>query len=134
MANQLTLQKHLKVLNILYTGESKCEICDSNMPDHEWAVLDSNGFVHACSISKKVPIFVTVVFLSDSEATEPLRILNEKGENEAINYLLYWYESQAERRVQPSYGESDTVYIQGCYILSYNLNLNYICLEYVMDI
>ena len=33
---------------------SVCEICDSNMHDHEWVLMDPNGFcVGVCSISAK---------------------------------------------------------------------------------
>lgn len=76
----------------------------------------------------------SIVFLSDSEATEPLQILDEHGEDKAMEYLAQWdYGSEMEH--SPSdrepWGSSDhTVKTElgngDIYIMSYNLRRGYI--------
>jgi hypothetical protein len=75
--------------------------------------------------------YYNIVFLHDYEMEEPFEILNEKGEDAAIEYLSQWdFGSESEHCMNESidkpWGTSDTVYKKGFYFLSYNEPLGYI--------
>lgn len=71
-----------------------------------------------------------VVFMQGDAAERALAILEEKGEQAALDYLCNWhYPGEHEERHEPSHGTADTVYKSGGYILSYNRALSYIGLN-----
>ena len=77
--------------------------------------------------------YYSIVFLHDYEMEEPFEILNEKGEDAAIEYLSQWdFGSESEHCMSESidkpWGSSDTVYKKGFYVLSYNKPSGYISL------
>lgn len=71
-----------------------------------------------------------IVFLRDSEAEEPLQILDEHGEEKAIEFLSEWdYGDGGDIHEGPSYGTGDHTYFSGKWLLSYDLHRGYIGLE-----
>ena len=76
--------------------------------------------------------YFTIVFLQDDfDTKEPFEILNEQGEQAAIDYLSQWdFGSESENCLSGSidkpWGASDCIYRKGFYILSYNERLGYI--------
>lgn len=70
--------------------------------------------------------FRDVVFIQGEGATEPLRILDEQGEQSATDYLSQWDCGEGEERDREPWGSSDYTFESGCYVLSYNLRLGYI--------
>jgi hypothetical protein len=72
--------------------------------------------------------YYNIVFLqNDYETEEPFEILNEKGEDAAIEYLSRWdYCGMQIGSFDKPWGNSDTVYEKGSYVLSYNEPLGYI--------
>lgn len=75
-----------------------------------------------------------IVFMQGDEADEPLRILDEQGEESAIEYLSQWDYGEGEVFDDPSSGTDDDVYETGDgYRLSYNTRLGYIGLESIIE-
>ena len=76
-----------------------------------------------------------IVFLQGSEADEALQILDEQGEQAALDYLSNWWnKGEHEQGNEHSYGASDKIFesesLEGPkLILSYNEGLGYIGLE-----
>jgi hypothetical protein len=76
-------------------------------------------------------IYEDIVFAQGEDAIEPLEILAEKGRDAAIDFLAQWHDlGKHMTREEPAAGTSDTVYEKDSYILTYNLRLGYIGLEY----
>jgi len=77
-------------------------------------------------------VYQRIVFFQNSEdSDEPLRILDERGEDAAIEYLAQWDCGDAgEEFDEPASGDSDDVYeSDDGYRLSWNTRLGYIGLE-----
>lgn len=75
--------------------------------------------------------FENVVFLQGEEADEPLKILDEKGEDDAIEYLKQWHNTgEHETNSKVGAGASDYTYSKDGYLLIWNTRLGYIGLEY----
>ena len=81
--------------------------------------------------------YFDIVFLSDSEATEPLEILDQHGEDRAMEYLAQWDyggENEHSPSTRKPWGTSDHV-VQtqldngDIYYMSYNTRLGYIGLS-----
>lgn len=75
----------------------------------------------------------SIVFCqNDEDAAEPLRILDDQGEDAAIAFLAQWHNPGEHETSEGSQaGDSDQQYSDGSgYVLSYNLGLGYIGLEY----
>ena len=79
--------------------------------------------------------FAEVVFLQGDEALEPLAILDEKGEQAAIEYLKQWDygDNPVIESKQWPWGMSDRNYKEGNYILSYNMGIGYISLIEIIE-
>lgn len=74
-----------------------------------------------------------IVFMQGEEADEPLRILDEQGEEAAIEFLAQWDMEPGEEFSEPASGDSDDVYeTDDGFRLSYNTRLGYIGLERVV--
>jgi hypothetical protein len=80
-----------------------------------------------------MPTYEQIVFMQDSQdSEEPLRILDEQGEEAAIEYLAQWHNNGHEFTDRPSAGSNDRTYSRADgYLLTYNLRLGYIGLEHV---
>lgn len=79
------------------------------------------------------PEFENVVFCQGDDAEEPMRILDEHGEDAAVEYLAQWhYPGEHEtRHGDCGAGSADWTYeTDDGYILAYNLHLGYIGLSY----
>ncbi len=72
-----------------------------------------------------------IVFMQGEEAEEPLRILDEQGEEAAIEYLAQWhFPGEHETSETPGAGSDDDVYrAEDGFRLSWNTRLGYIGLE-----
>ena len=72
-----------------------------------------------------------VVFLDGSEADEALSILNQEGEDAAMEYLKQWHDHGNHMgREELPFGTSDRTYEKDGYIMGYNEPLGYISLVY----
>ena len=68
-----------------------------------------------------------VVFIQGEEAEEPLRILDEKGENAALEYLKQWhFPGEHQTRGILPHGESDYTYDVDGYHMAWNPRIGYI--------
>lgn len=73
-----------------------------------------------------------VVFMQGDDADEPLRIIDESGEDAAIEYLAQWDMEPGEMTDEPASGTDDDVHeTDDGFRLSYNTRLGYIGLEKV---
>jgi len=78
--------------------------------------------------------YASVVFLQDSEADEPLDILNNEGREAAINYLSQWdYGEYYDIREESGKGSNDRSLEHNGYLLSYNTGIGYIGLEKIIS-
>lgn len=72
-----------------------------------------------------------VVFLQGSEADEALHILENQGQDAALNYLTQWHMLGQHMGSQGAgHGSRDHTYEKDGYIMSWNTDLNYIGLQY----
>jgi hypothetical protein len=70
-----------------------------------------------------------IVFISGSEASEVLDLLDMEGEQAVLECLKEWDMGENDdRHDTPGYGQSDRIYRDSDYIMSYNLSLGYIAL------
>lgn len=69
--------------------------------------------------------------MQDSEADEALDILDEEGEEAALEHLAQWHHpGEHETSDEESAGDDDDVFEQDGYILSWNSRIGYIGLEF----
>ena len=72
-----------------------------------------------------------VVFVQGDEAEEPINILDEKGEDAALAYLIQWHNpGEHMGRNELSHGSNDRTYEKDGYIMSWNTHIPYIGLQY----
>ena len=76
--------------------------------------------------------FQRIVFAQGDDAIEPLEILDNQGDDAAIEYLSQWDTGEGQVSEKPSNGSSDYVVEKDGYRLSYNLRLGYIGLERIV--
>ena len=71
--------------------------------------------------------YAQIIFLQNSEANEPLNILNEFGPDAAIDHLSVWDDGvYCDLREDTGAGTQDRSYETKRYVLTYNTHLNYI--------
>ena len=74
-------------------------------------------------------MYQEIIFMHDYDDPEPFELLEEKGEEAAIEYLSQWDSGEGPEIKQKLWGKADQVfYSEDDYILSYNLGLGYISL------
>lgn len=73
-------------------------------------------------------VFEDIIFLQDEDAIEALKILEMKGEQEALKYLLEWDYGEGPVRTLKGvpWGTLDQVYRYKDYIMTYNTGIGYI--------
>lgn len=72
-----------------------------------------------------------VVFLQGDEADEPLNILNNQGEDAAMEYLKQWHDTGNHMGSDSlGHGSGDQTYEKDGYTMAWNFQLNYIGLQY----
>jgi len=75
-----------------------------------------------------------VVFMQGEEADEALEILNNQGEDAAMQYLMQWHSpGQHMGSAELGHGSSDQTYEKDGYIMAWNTPLNYIGLQYELS-
>jgi len=75
-----------------------------------------------------------VVFLQGDEADEALEILDNQGEDAAMDYLAQWHSPGHHMGSSDlSHGSSDYTYEKDGYIMSWNTSLGYIGLQYELS-
>ena len=79
-------------------------------------------------------MYQRIVFCQGDDAKEPLRILEELGDEAAVKYLSQWDFGPGDLFPRPSSGDSDWVYESHDYRLSYDTRLTYIGLERIVAI
>ena len=69
-----------------------------------------------------------IVFIEHEEAAEPLAILEEQGEEAAMNYLRQWDYGDHDGEIfdENPAGSGDHVYWKDGYVMSYNTYFQYI--------
>jgi hypothetical protein len=79
-------------------------------------------------------VYETIVFMQDSNAEEALKILEEDGEDAAVDYLSQWDNGDGgEETKEEPWGKGDTLYKTGDLVLSYNTGVGYIGLARVKE-
>lgn len=75
--------------------------------------------------------FENIIFLQGENADEALSILEQKGPESALNYLVQFHNS-GEHKTSPDllHAESDQAYEKNGYIMSWNIHMHYIGLQY----
>ncbi len=76
-----------------------------------------------------------IVFMQGSNAIEALEILDNEGRESAMTYLRQWhFPGEHDTSLELSAGSSDRVIrTSDNYVMTYNLGLGYIGLEYVLQ-
>lgn len=75
--------------------------------------------------------YENVVFLQGDEAEEPLKILNDEGEDAALEYLKQWhYPGEHMGTNKLGAGTDDRTYKKDNYIMDWNSRIGYIGLQY----
>jgi len=68
--------------------------------------------------------YESIVFMQGEEADEVLDILEEQGEEAAMDFLMQWDMGEGgEEYDTPPWGEADKLYEKGDYVMSYNTGL-----------
>jgi hypothetical protein len=82
-------------------------------------------------VRQDVTTYQRIVFLQGEEADEALAILDQHGEQAAVDYLSQWdYGEAGEEFSEPASGDDDDVYeTDNGYRMSYNTRIGYIGLE-----
>lgn len=90
-------------------------------------ILNENSLNEATDQDK----YESVVFLQGEEADEPLKILNDQGEDAALEYLKQWHDYGHHMGSDSlSHGSNDGTYEKDGYHMSWNTGLDYIGLDY----
>lgn len=79
-------------------------------------------------------VYHEIVFMQGEDATEPLRLLDDEGADEAIKYLAQWDyggENEHSPKTERPWGDADRVYHTPApdgqtYFLTWNTGLGYI--------
>lgn len=75
-----------------------------------------------------------VIFLQGEDADEALKIFNNDGVRALFNHLSQWhYPEEHETSDNFGHGLSDATYRIDDYMLSVNIPLNYVGLEYILN-
>lgn len=73
--------------------------------------------------------YEAIVFLTDDDAAEPMRILREQGEQAALGYLKRWHQpgegTLISTRNNP-WKDEDSLFRDGEYVMYYNSTIPYI--------
>lgn len=79
--------------------------------------------------------YLEIVFIQNEEAETPLKILEEQGEDAAMNYLRQWDYGDEDGEIYDENpgGSSDSVYRKGNYVMTYNTSLGYVGLCKIID-
>ena len=77
-------------------------------------------------MSTQRKMFEDIVFLQGHEAETALNILTEKGEEAVIQYLSQWHYPGEHMITDFLPHTENNAFVQGIYVLSYNLSLGYI--------
>ena len=79
--------------------------------------------------------YMEIVFIQNEEAETPLKILEEQGEDAAMNYLRQWDygDDDGEIYYRNPGGSGDSAYRKGNFVMSYNTSLGYIGLCKIID-
>jgi hypothetical protein len=73
-----------------------------------------------------------VIFCQGTDAEEPLRILEDHGPEAAVAYLEQWhYPGEHEQATELAGGTRDDTHRSEDYVLTWNVGLGYIGLEYI---
>lgn len=95
----------------------------------------SYGLLHRLEESEVIKInYQEVVFAQGDDAVEPLQILDEGGEEAAVEYLKQWDVGETSARYHESkHGDSDYTYLTPdlSYLLSYSSSMGYVGLQYL---
>jgi len=95
------------------------------------AVVDDNGDVNESTKDEK---YERVIFLQGDEADEALKILDEEGQDAALEYLKQWHDPGNHMGSDElGHGTRDRTYEKDGYHMSWNSYLNYIGLEYELS-
>ncbi|OQA82032.1 MAG: hypothetical protein BWY31_03441 [Lentisphaerae bacterium ADurb.Bin242] len=72
--------------------------------------------------------YMSIVFIQNEEAEEPLNILEAQGKGAALQYLRQWDYGEDDGETYPENpaGSGDSTYREGNYIMSYNSSMGYI--------
>ena len=91
------------------------------------------GIMRKAGLKKKASKYESIVFMQGEEADEPLKILEEQGEEAALEFLKQWdYGEGGETYNENPAGDDDDEYRSGNYIMSYNTRIGTIGLCQVL--
>ena len=121
--------KNNNFINI--SKEKKLNMGKINISESELKSLIIKVIVRELKESIDTDRYEDVVFLQGEEADEALEILNNQGEDAAMDYLTQWhFPGEHMGSSELNHGSSDNTYERDGYIMSYNIPLNYIGLQY----
>ena len=84
------------------------------------------------SLENELVQYTSIVFIQDSEADEPLKILKQDGQMACLEHLRGWdYRESAEVSLKAPWGAQDDLFQIGDYVVNYNWGLPYIGLTRV---
>lgn len=104
--------------------------CGCDKPEDDKEIITSASMEESTDRDK----YEDVVFMQGQEAEEPLRILDQEGEDAALEYLKTWHMVGSHMgNDKLSHGSSDLTYKKDGYIMSWNPHLGYIGLQYDLN-
>lgn len=139
------IQEHLEV--ITRTANKIINMIGAEMGDASLNENDMNEELNVSQVAKMLGVnmnsdnnldestdndrYEEVVFLQGEHADEALYILNQKGEEAALEYLKQWhYFGEHPGTTQIPHGSGDEIFEKDGYTMSYSTQLNYIGLIY----
>lgn len=76
--------------------------------------------------------YADIVFMQGHEAEEVMNILDQQGQEAAMNHLKQWDDGEYHTVTANPFGSKDKLYRQGDYIMAYNTGIPYIGLSKLM--
>lgn len=76
--------------------------------------------------------YADIVFMQGHEAEEVMDILNQQGQEAAMNHLKQWDNGEYHNVTENPFGSQDKLYRQGDYVMGYNTGIPYIGLSKLM--
>jgi hypothetical protein len=128
--NMFTKDEIFKINKLIEDKFTSMEYEEGPDPDMAYDKFRDENLEESTDLDK----YENVVFLQGDDANEPLRILNDEGEDAALEYLKQWhYPGEHQGVAKLGAGTADNVYEKDGYILTWNDKVGYIGLEYDLN-
>lgn len=130
MGRYSTLNEDIQRLNSLAGINTTTAPCGCQQPEDGKEIIKSANMGESTDQDK----YEDVVFLQGQEADEPLQILQNDGQDAALEYLKSWHMLGSHMgNSNLGHGSADQTYEKDGYIMSWNNRIGYIGLQYDLN-